>query len=154
MTSYTPRIPIFFDKGHFRIEGISALCAEEVPHVPLRAASNDDFALDWGFAALTSRGEEFVEIEMAVEAEAGVAVGGFHAVEVVLSGAFGDGHRNAVLASVDSILAGVALFFGLGVEGDAFEVGVAFVADETSRVEAFAGCGQDAAGDWESAVSA
>jgi hypothetical protein len=46
----TPRIPIFLDKRGIGIKRITTLGAEKVSGMPLRAARDDDFALDGRFA--------------------------------------------------------------------------------------------------------
>jgi hypothetical protein len=61
---------------------------------------------------------------------------------------------DAALTRRDALEAGDSLLFGCRVEGDALEVGVAFVADEAARVEALAAGTQDAAGDGKGAVCA
>ena len=63
----TPRVPLLLDKRHLRIKRIAALRAEKVARVPLRAARDDDLALDRGGAALAARAEAFVEVQVAVE---------------------------------------------------------------------------------------
>jgi len=156
MTAHAPRIPVLLDERRRAVEGIAALRAEEMSDVPFRAAGHDDLAFDRGPAALAARGEELVEVEVAVEAQTGVAVRGFEAGEVV----FGhqvvvrDGDLETGLTCVDAREAFGALFFRLWVEGDAFEVGVALLADEAFGVETFACCAQYASGDGEGAVCA
>ena len=68
MAAHAPRVAILFHERRLRIEGITALCAEEVPSMPLRTASDDDLAFDWGLAALAARREQLMEVQMAVEA--------------------------------------------------------------------------------------
>ena len=63
----TPRVPLLLDKRHLRIKRIAALRAEKVAGVPLRAARDDDLALDRGGAALAARAEALVEVQVAVE---------------------------------------------------------------------------------------
>lgn len=58
------------------------------------------------------------------------------------------------MAGGDAVEAVGALVLGFGVEGYEFEVGVALMAYEAARVEAFAGCAEDAASDGEGAVRA
>ncbi len=144
MTPHTPRVPILLDKRRLRIKRVSTLRAEEVPNVPGGAAGDDDFRLDGSLARFASRGEEFVEVEVAVEAGGRVGVG---VVEVcwficgrVASGGFGE--------------ACGAGGFGLWVEGDAFEGAGAVVAGEAVGMEALGGGCDGAAGDGEGAGGA
>ncbi len=74
MTPHTPRIPIFLHKRRLRIERIAALSAEEMAHVPGSPARDDDFCLDRRLTAAAARGVQFVEIQMAVEAQGGIAI--------------------------------------------------------------------------------
>jgi hypothetical protein len=67
MTVHTPRIPIFFHKRRAAIEWIATLRAEKVTSMPLRSTRNDNLAFDRCFARLAARGEELMEIEMAVK---------------------------------------------------------------------------------------
>jgi hypothetical protein len=152
MTSHTPRIPILLHKRRAAIEGIPTLCAKEVTDVPFSTAGDDNLALDRRFAALAARAEEFVEVEVAVEAERCVAVGDFELQCFVWAHVFltrqvsSSAPRSYALNTFGSLL------LWLGIEGDEFEVGVAFVADEAFGVEALACCTEDAAGDRKSAV--
>jgi hypothetical protein len=122
VTPDTPRIPLLLDKWRRRIKRITALRAKEVTHMPLSATSNNDLALNGRLAALAPRREEFVEVEMAVEAHALVhAVLGFEALHVFVCWV----RRKeldvfAALARVDAGHALEALVVGLGVEGYGF----------------------------------
>ena len=48
---------------------ITTFGAEEMANMPFRSASHDHFSLDGCFAALASRAEEFVEVQMAVKSD-------------------------------------------------------------------------------------
>jgi hypothetical protein len=74
MAPNAPRIPILLDERRRGIKGIAALCAEEVADVPLSAARYHDFALDGCLARLAAGREQFVEVEVAEEAHALIAV--------------------------------------------------------------------------------
>lgn len=63
-----PCVPILLYKRRARIKRIAALGAEKVACVPFSATGDDDFAFNRRLAALAARGEEFVEIKVAVEA--------------------------------------------------------------------------------------
>ena len=76
MTTHTPSIAVLLYERRGTVERIAALRAEEVSRVPLSTAGDDNLALDWGFAGLATWAEEFVEVEVAVEAEGSVAVSG------------------------------------------------------------------------------
>jgi hypothetical protein len=115
--------------------------------MPLCAASNYDFTLDGRLAGLAARREEFVEVEMAVEAQALIAVVFGSAAGVV-------GDVGAVHAGLDPGDPFAAGGLGLWVEGDAFEAFRAVVAAEALGVETDAGGADDAAGDWERALVA
>lgn len=132
----TPRVPVLLDERRAGVERIAALRAEEVTGVPLCAASDDDFAFDRRFARFAARAEHFVEVEGAVEAQGGLAVALFGFVEFVDREVLGN---VAGVAGCDAFEACVALGVGFGVEGDVFEVCVAFVAVEAGWVEALAG---------------
>lgn len=54
MTIDTPSIPILLHKRRSRVERITALGAEEVTRMPLRATRDNDLALDRRLAALAS----------------------------------------------------------------------------------------------------
>ena len=116
--------------------------------MPFPTASNHDFSFDGRLAATAAWREEFVEIEVAVEAQAGVAV-----VDSCVSV---NGIRGVEVggASFDAGEAGVAGGGGLGVEGDAFEKLGTVVAGEAVGMEALGSGGDDTAGDWEGAKSA
>lgn len=122
--------------------------------MPLGAAGDDDFAFDGRFAGFAARGEEFVEVEVAVEAECWVAVFEFLGAEVVLGHAALAGKGEALLVGLDAGEAVGALGVGFRVEGYELEVCVALVADEAGWVETFACGAEDAAGDGEGAVCA
>lgn len=154
MTPHTPRVPVLLHERRAAVEGIPALRAEEVADVPFGAAGDDDFALDGRFAALAARAEELVEVEVAVEAERGVAVGDFELQRFVCIHVFVTGEMSSRASRSYALHAFASLLLGLRVEGDEFEVGVAFVADEAFGVEALACCAEDAAGDGEGAVGA
>ena len=80
--AHTPRVPILLNKSRALIERIPALGAEKVSLVPCVPARDDDFSFDGRGAGFAARGEELVEIEVAVElygGGGGVAGGGFEA---------------------------------------------------------------------------
>jgi len=133
----TPRIPILLHKRRRRIKRIATLSAEEVASMPLRATSDDDFALDRCLAGLAARGEVLVEVQMAVEAQAWLAVGGFEGVELVLCQVFWE--LASVVTKSDAFETLRALSLGFRIEGHKLEVGTAFVADEAAGVETLAG---------------
>lgn len=95
-----PRIPILLHERRAGIERIAALSAKEVSGVPLRAARDDDFTLDRRLARFAAGAEEFVEVEGAVEAEGGIAVGLFGVVEFFDGQVFGN---QAGLAGFNSL---------------------------------------------------
>lgn len=84
VTVATPRISILLDERSAGIEWITALRTEEVTGVPLGATSNNDFAFDRRLARLAARAEHFVEVERAVEAHRGLAVGDFSFVQFIV----------------------------------------------------------------------
>jgi hypothetical protein len=121
MAIYTPSIPILFHKRSCGIKWITALSAEEMSGMPFCTASNDDFTFNGCLAALAARGEELVEVEVAVEAW------GFVGTVIVLEA------RHVVHT--------FGMFVGgFWVKGYAFEVLAALVAGEAFRVEARTGC--------------
>lgn len=144
MAPNAPRIPIFLNKRRRRIKRVAALRAEKVSDVPLRAACDNNLALDGRLAALAARREQLVEVKVAEEALGFVeAVVGFQAQHVVGRGVRGE--ELDVLAALAGADAGDALGVldvGLGVEGYTFQVLAAVVADEAFGVEARA-CGRD-----------
>lgn len=70
----TPRVPVLFDMRHAVLERVATLGTEEVPVMPMRSKSYNVLPEDGGFAVLTAWSEEFVPVEMAVEAEAFISV--------------------------------------------------------------------------------
>jgi hypothetical protein len=80
----TPRIAILLDERRASIERIAALRTEEMAGVPFGSTSNDDFTFDWCLARLAARAEHFVEVERAVEAHRGLAIGDFRFVEFLI----------------------------------------------------------------------
>lgn len=80
----TPRIPILLDERCAGIKRITTLRTEEMAGVPLSATSNNDFAFDRRLARLAARAEHFVEVECAVEAHRGLAVGYFRFVQFLV----------------------------------------------------------------------
>lgn len=84
MAIATPRISILLDERRASIERVAALRTEEVSSVPFGATSNNHFALDGCLARFAARAEHFVEVESAVEAHRGHAVGFFGFVELVV----------------------------------------------------------------------
>jgi hypothetical protein len=80
----TPRISILLDERRAGIKRITALRTEEVPGVPFGATSNNDFAFDGRLTRLAARAEHFVEVECAVEAHRGLAVGYFRFVQFLV----------------------------------------------------------------------
>lgn len=147
----TPRITILLNERRARIEWIAALRTEEVPGVPLGATSNNDFAFDRRLARLAARAEHFVEVERAVEAHRGLAVGYFRFVELLVRDVVWD---VASVTGCDALQACNAFRVGFGVEGDVLEVCVALVAVEAGRVKALASCRENTTGDWKGTVSA
>ena len=74
VTADTPRISIFLHKRRIAIEWIAALRAEKVTSVPLCSTRHDHLAFDRCLTALAPWAEKLVEVKMAVEARAWVAV--------------------------------------------------------------------------------
>lgn len=143
MAVNAPSIPLLLHKRRATIKRITALRAEEMTNVPLGTTRNHDLALDRRLAAFAARGEHLVEIKMAVEPEGLVAVFGLEALHVFVRGVRVE-HGN-VFAALARLNAGDALgVFGRGlrIEGDAFEMLAAVVAEEAFWVEADA-CGRD-----------
>lgn len=124
--------------------------------MPLRTTRNNNFPLDRRLAALAARREQLVEVEVAEEALGLVeAVRSFEALQVVGREIVrGEGDVGAGLAGADAGDALGVFGFGLGIEGDAFKMFAAVVADEAFGVEAAACGGDDAAGDGESTLAA
>ena len=151
MAAHTPRIALFLHKRRLRVKGIPALRAEEVARVPFSSAGNDDFAFEGGFAGLAAGGKEFVVVEVAEEAEAGVSV--IHDAiffRVVM-------FKVVVCArktSFDTLETFGALFLGLGVKSYAFQVRTALVTHEASRMKALARGTENTSSDGQSAVCA
>ena len=112
MTRHTISIPALLDKGSMAFERVAAFRAEEVAHVVFAARGEDDFAFDGGLAGAAAGGEEFVEVEVAVEAE-------------------------GVVGAVESVVFQALETFVVrfGVECYAFEGGVAVCAGEAGGVE-------------------
>lgn len=75
MAVAAPRVAILLDKRRTSVERIATLRAEEVASVPFRAARNNDLAFDRRLARFAARAEHLVEVEGAVEAHRGLAVG-------------------------------------------------------------------------------
>lgn len=124
---------------------IAALRAEEMAHMPLRAARYNDLSLDWRLAALAAGAEELVVVQVAVEPHSFIAVI-----------RFGDtlAHLDvlAVPAPPDTVEALGTLVLGLRIEGYALEALAAVVADETLRMEACAGGTDGTTGNRKSAL--
>lgn len=121
--------------------------------MPLCAAREHDFALDWRLAALAPRAEGLVEVEVAVKSQTSVPI---IVMSVIFRCAASTVHypHLAVLARLDPRQSLLAASVRLGVEGNAFESCVAVKAGEAFRVEACAGGGDDAAGNGQGAVCA
>ena len=131
------------------LKGVAALRAEEVAIMPVLAERNHVFTQDRCLAVLAARGELLVPVQVAVEAEAVVAV--------FLGGFAGDFFENFTgFAAADAVHAGVAHRVGLGADFHGFEACAAREAAEALRVEALgdAGEGDEAAFDGEAAFVA
>jgi hypothetical protein len=152
----TPRIPLFLHKRHIRIKRITALRAEKVARVPLRATRDDNLALDGRRTALTPRTKALVEVQVAVEPRRLVgAILVFQALHFLRCFPAGqEGDVVAGRAGADAVYARGVLGAGFRVEGDAFELLAALVAAEALGVEPTAACGDDAPGDGEGAGGA
>lgn len=156
MTPNTPRIPFLLHKRRARIERIATLGAKEMSDMPLGAARHHHLALDGRLATLAPRAEHLVEVEVAVEAQRLVVA----VVCLELRHGLGRGMRveeGEVLAAgagADPGYARGVLGGGFWVEGHAFEVLAAVVAEEAFGVETGAAGGDDAAGDGERALGA
>lgn len=138
MAIHTPGIPVLLHKGRRAVKRITALGAEKVPGMPFRTTRYNDFAFDGRLAALASRREELVEVEMAVEAWRFVcAVIVLEARHVVSGSMRGEiGYVLAGKAGAYSVNALGVLVRGLGVEGYAFEVLATLIASEALGMEA------------------
>jgi len=150
MAPHTPRIPILLDERRLRIKRIAALRTEEMAHMPTTTTSEHDFSLNGCLAASTARREEFVVVQMTIEAEGGVTVveggfAGFFFRDVGVAG------RSAGFDACEADGAGSV---GLRVEGHAFEGCGAVMAGEAVGVETLGRGAYDAAFDWESAGGA
>lgn len=148
MTADAPGKAVLLDKRRGFIERIAALGAEEMADVPLAATGQNDLAFNRGLARATARAEFLMEVQVAVEAHAVVAVGLFRML------GFRGREREAVDTGVDACEAGVAEGAGFGVEGDAFEEFAAFETAEAGGVEALRGGAYNASGDREGAGGA
>ena len=106
--------------------------------MPFRAAGNDNLALYGCLAALAARGEELVEVEMAVEAWR--FVGAVVVLETchVICGRVGRevGDVGARETGADAVDAFGVFVGGFRVKGYAFEVLAALVAGEAFGMEA------------------
>jgi hypothetical protein len=142
MTIHTPRIPILLHKRRARIKRVATLRAKKVSCMPLGATRDNHLAFNGGLARFASRGEHFVEVEVAEEALGFVcAVFVFEAGHVVRGRVRGEeGNIVATLAGADTGDALGEFVIWFGVEGDAFEVLAALVAGEALGVEAGACC--------------
>lgn len=138
MAVYTPSIPIFLHKGRCAVKWITALSAEEVAGMPFRTTCHDDFAFNGCLAALASRGEELVEVEMTVEAWGFVgAVIVLETRHVVGCGVRGEiGYVLAGETGAYPVNALGVLVRGLGVKGYTFEVLATLIAGKAFRVKA------------------
>lgn len=147
MTVHTPSIPILLYKRRRRIEGITALRAEEMAHVPLCAACHDNFTFYRRLAALTSWAEQLMEVQMTEKPRAFImTVFRFQAQHIFICWM----RRNARNiftgeSSTDARYAFSVLVLWLGVESYAFKVFTAVMAHEAFRMEAGACCRDDAA---------
>lgn len=138
VAAHTPSIAVFFHKRSGRVERIAALCAEEMPRMPLSPACHNHLALNRRLAAFASWAEELVVVEMAIEAHSLVTVIDFR-------NALTDLDVLAVHPPMNTIDALSTLIFWLWVESDTFEAFAAMVADEALGMEAGAGGADDAA---------
>lgn len=75
---------ILLDERRAGIEWIAALRTEEMAGVPFSATSDDDLAFNRCLARFAARAEHLVEVQRAVEAHRGHAVGFFGFVELVV----------------------------------------------------------------------
>jgi hypothetical protein len=152
----TPRIPLLLHKRHVGIKRITALRAEKVARVPLRATRNDNLALDGRRTAFTARTKALVKVQVAVEPWRLVGtilvLQALHLLRRFPAGQEGD--VVAGRAGADAVYARGVLGAGFRVEGDAFELLAALVAAEALGVEPTAACGDDAPGDGEGAGGA
>lgn len=67
MAVETPCKTVLLHKRGLRVEGITALGAEEMADVPFGTTGNHHLAFNRGLAALTAGAEEFMEVQVAVE---------------------------------------------------------------------------------------
>jgi hypothetical protein len=156
MAPNTPRIPIFLDKRRRTIKRIATLGAEKVSSMPLGTTRDDDFAFDGRLARFTAGREEFVKVEVAVEARRLVhAIFLFEAEHVfVRRGGGKEGEVVATLASADADDTFGMGFFRFGIESDTFEMLAAEMAHEAFWVEARTSCGDNTARDRKCTLSA
>lgn len=71
---HAPGIAVLLNVRHAMLERVATLCTEEVPIVPVLTKRNDVLAQDGRLAVFATRGEEFVPIKVAVEAQAIVSI--------------------------------------------------------------------------------
>lgn len=130
-----PRVAVLLDMRHALRERVAALGAEEVPVVPVLPERHHMFTQDRRRAVLAAGGEELVPVQVAIEAEALVAVFG-HCLAGLLLEALAGG------AALDALQAGGAVQVWLGADLEGFEGGPADVAGEALGVEALVGAGE------------
>lgn len=124
-----PGVAVLFNMRHSVAERVAALGAEEVTVMPVRAEGDDVLADDGRLAVLAARGEEFVPVEVAEEAQPLVTVVGRSLARKMLDGMSG----GAGADPVDSLGADV---LRLRADFHCLEAGAAAEAAEALRVEA------------------
>ena len=129
LARHAPRVPVLLDVRHPLLERVAALGAEEVPEMPVLAEGDDVVAEDGRLAVLALRREELVPVEVAVEAQALVAVLGHRLPGLLLE----DLARGAPADAVEALSAEV-VWLGADLEG--FKARAAGVAPEALRMEA------------------
>jgi len=123
---------------------IATLRAEKVPNMPLGSASHNDLALNRRLAALTSRTEGFVKVEMAVESQTLVAV--------LILGSLA--YHDAFQSRMYPVYSRRTLVHRLWVESHALEAFATVETDEAAGMKAGPRCGHHLAGDRECAMCA
>ena len=138
MAIHAPSVSIFLHKRGCGIKRITALSAEEMTSMPFRAASDDDLAFDWRFATFATRGEELMEVEVAVEAWRFINAIIILETRHVVCGGVGGEIRDvgAGKTGADAVDAFGVFVRRFRVEGYAFEVLSTLVAGEAFGMEA------------------
>ena len=130
-----PRVAVLFNVRHAVLKGVAALGAEKVSVVPVGAERDNVLAEDRRLAVLAARRKLLVPVEVAVEAQALVAV-----LLLRLAGHLLD--DLAALSALDAVQSRVSRHLGLGADLHGFQGNVAREAREALWVEALGDAGQ------------